>query len=46
MVRLHGPWVNRPLEPLHTRAKSRDQEIVRAQKKMSKGRPKTTPKTM
>jgi hypothetical protein len=25
--------------PLHTRAKSRDHEIVRAQKKVSKGRP-------
>ena len=30
--------------PLHTRAKSRDHEIVRAQKKVSKGRPKALPK--
>ena len=29
----------RLLGPLHTRAKSRDHEIVRAQKKVSKGRP-------
>ena len=28
---------------LHTRAKSRDHKIVRAQKKVSKGRPKTPP---
>ena len=27
--------------PLHTRAKSRDHEFVRAQKKVSKGRPNT-----
>ena len=33
------------LGPLHTRAKSRDHEIVRAQKKVSKGRPKTPPKS-
>ena len=50
-----GPWLNwcarawriwRPcLGPLPTRAKSRDHEIVRAQKKMSKGRrPNTPPK--
>ena len=31
--------------PLHTRAKSRDQEIVRAQKKVSKGHPKASPKS-
>ena len=31
------------LGPLHTRAKSRDHEIVRAQKKVSKGRPNTPP---
>ena len=31
--------------PLHTRAKSRDREIVRAQRKVSKGRPKTSPKS-
>ena len=31
----------KPPGPLHTRAKSRDHEIVRAQKKVSKGRPKT-----
>jgi hypothetical protein len=31
--------------PLHTRAKSRDHEIVRAQKKVSKGHPKTPPKS-
>ena len=36
-----GVWI---LEPLHTRAKSRDHEIVRAQKKVSKGhRPKRPP---
>jgi hypothetical protein len=29
--------------PLHTRAKSRDHEIVRAQKKVSKGHPNTLP---
>ena len=29
--------------PLHTRAKSRDHDIVRAQKKVSKGRPNTPP---
>ena len=33
-------WV---LGPLHTRAKSHDHEIVRAQKGVSKGRPKTPP---
>jgi hypothetical protein len=33
------------LGPLCTRAKSRDHEIVRAQKKVSKGRPKTPPKS-
>ena len=33
------------LGPLRTRAKSRGDEIVRAQKKVSKGRPKTTPKS-
>ena len=31
--------------PLYTQAKSRDHEIVRAQKKASKGRPKTPPKS-
>ena len=31
--------------PLHTQAKSHDHEIVRAQKKMSKGCPKTPPKS-
>ena len=31
--------------PLHTRAKSRDHEIVRAKNKVSKGRPKTPPKS-
>ena len=31
--------------PLHTQAKSRDHEIVRAQKKVSKGRPKIPPKS-
>ena len=29
------------VRPLHTRAKSRDHEIVRAQKKVSKGHPNT-----
>jgi hypothetical protein len=33
------------LGPLHTRVKSRDHEIVRAQEKVSKGRPKTPPKS-
>ena len=33
------------LGPLHTRAKSRDHEIVRAQMKVSKGRPNTPPKS-
>ena len=32
--------------PLHTRAKIRDLEVVRAQKKMSEGRIKTPPKIM
>jgi hypothetical protein len=36
---------NRQLGPLHTRAKSRDHEIVRAQKKVSKGCPKTPPRS-
>jgi hypothetical protein len=31
------------LGPLHTRAKSRDHEIVTAQIKVSKGRPNTPP---
>ena len=30
---------------LHTQAKSRDHEFVRAQKKVTKGRPKTPPKS-
>jgi hypothetical protein len=30
---------------LHTRAKSRDHDIVRAQKKVSEGHPKTPPKS-
>jgi hypothetical protein len=33
------------LGPLHTQAKSRDQEIVRAQKKVSRGRPMIPPKS-
>jgi hypothetical protein len=33
------------LGPLHTQAKSHDFEIVRAQKEVSKGRPKTPPKS-
>jgi hypothetical protein len=33
------------LGPLHTRAKSHDHKIVRAQKKVSKGRRKTPPKS-
>ena len=33
------------LWPLHTRAKSRDQGIVRAQKELSKGCPKPPPKS-
>ena len=40
---LLGVWVNRG--PLHTRVKSRAHEIVRAQKKVSKGRPNTPPKS-
>jgi hypothetical protein len=31
--------------PLHTRAKNRDHEILRAQKKVSKGHPMTPPKS-
>jgi hypothetical protein len=31
--------------PLHTQAKSRDHEIVRAQKKVSEGRSKAPPKS-
>ena len=46
---IHGPKYNKPLwiyqGPLHTRAKSHDHEIVRAQKKVSKGRPNTPPKS-
>jgi hypothetical protein len=41
-------WFKLPnfiLGPLHTRAKSRDHVIVRAQKRVSKGRPKTPLKT-
>ena len=34
------------LGPLHTRAKSRDHELVRAQKKVFIGRPQDTPKIM
>ena len=37
---------DRYLGPLHTRAKSRDHEIVRTQMKLSKGRPETTSKIM
>ena len=33
------------LGPLHTRAKSRDRGIVRAQNKVSKGRPNTPSKS-
>ena len=33
------------LRPLHTRAKSRDHEIQRAQQNVSKGRPNTPPKS-
>ena len=33
------------LGPLHTQAKSRDHEIVRVQKKVSKGHPKTPPQS-
>jgi hypothetical protein len=33
------------LGPLHTWAKSRDHEVVRAQKKVSNGRPNTPPKS-
>ena len=39
------PQVLVPLGSLHTRAKSCDHEIVRAQKKVSKDRPKTPPKS-
>jgi hypothetical protein len=34
------------LGPLHTQAKSRDHDIVRAQKEVSKGPPKHTSKIM
>jgi hypothetical protein len=34
-----------PSGPLHTRAKGRDHEIVRAQKEVLKSRPKTPPKS-
>ena len=40
LVRLEGT-----LGPRHTRAKSHDYEIMRAQKKVPKGCPKTPPKT-
>ena len=33
------------LGPRHTRAKSRDREIVRAEKKASRGRPNTPPQS-
>ena len=33
------------LGPLHTQAKSRDHDIVKTQKKVSKGRPNTPPKS-
>ena len=36
---------SKDLGPLHIWAKSRDHEIVRAQKKVSKGRPNTPPKS-
>ena len=39
------PSVKRSQGPLHTWAKSRDHEIVRAQKKASKGCPNTPPKS-
>ena len=35
----------RELGPLHTRAKSRDHEIVRAQQEVSTGRPNTPPRS-
>jgi hypothetical protein len=44
MTALIEPYVIEwSLGPLHTRAKSRDHEIVRAQKKVFKGRPNTPP---
>ena len=39
----HVDFSSSTLGPLHTRAKSRDHEIVRAQKKVSKARPTTPP---
>ena len=39
------PLSLRCLGPLHTRSKSHDHEIVRAQKNVSKDRPKTPPKS-
>jgi hypothetical protein len=43
---LYIAWNLQPhLGSLHTWAKSRDHEIVRAQKKVTKGRPKTPPKS-
>ena len=41
----HTPYAHDHLGPLHTRAKSHDHEIVRAQKKVSKGRPNTPPQS-
>jgi hypothetical protein len=42
-LNLDGHSVKRHLGSLHTQANSRDHEIVRAQKKVSQGRPKTPP---
>ena len=39
-----GTW-RLSLGPFHTRTKSRDHEVMRAQKKVSKGRPNTPPKS-
>ena len=36
---------NHVLRPFHTQAKSHDHEIVRAQERVSKGRPNTLPKS-
>ena len=44
-TREQGACSMRNLGPLHTRAKSRDHDIVRAQKKVSKGRPKAPSKS-
>ena len=43
--KLAGPWLVWVLGSLHIRVKIRDHEMVRAQRKVSKGRPYTPPKS-